>query len=82
MDSGIWTDGANGQEAALIATSDDLSAGIFFNDSSASSTVLVLNNSSGGPLGNVARGFGTVLRAEGPGGACGINQTGSIACTG
>lgn len=82
LDSGVWADGANGQEAALIATSDDLSAGIFFNDSSASSTILVLNNSSGGPTGNIARGFGSVLRAEGPGGVCGINQTGSIACTG
>jgi hypothetical protein len=82
LDSGVWADGANGQEAALIATSDDLSAGIFFNDSAASSTILVLNNYSGGPLGNAVPGFGSVLRAEGPGGVCGINQTGSIACTG
>jgi hypothetical protein len=82
LDSGVWADGANGQEAALIATSDDLSAAVFFNDSSASSTILVLNNSSGGPLGNAIPGFGSVLRAEGPGGACGINQTGSLACTG
>ncbi|MFZ0816701.1 MAG: hypothetical protein WAM78_14345, partial [Candidatus Sulfotelmatobacter sp.] len=79
LDSGVWADGANGQEAALIATSDDLSAGIFFNDSEDSSTILALNNFSGGPTGT---GIGTVLRAEGPGGVCGINQTGSIACTG
>jgi hypothetical protein len=82
LDSGVWADGPNGQESALIATSDDLSAGIFFNDSSASSTILVLNNYSGGPTGNVATGFGTVLRAEGPRGVCGINQAGTIACTG
>jgi len=82
LDSGVWADGANGQEAALIATSDDLSAGIFFNDSSASSTILVLNNYSGGPTGNVSRGIGTVLRAGGPGGTCGINQTGNLSCTG
>jgi hypothetical protein len=82
LDSGIWADGANGQEAALIATSDDLSAGIFFNDSSASSTILVLNNYSGGPTGNAQPGIGNVLRAGGPGGTCGINQSGNIACTG
>lgn len=82
LDSGIWADGANGQEAALIATADDLSAGIFFNDSSASSTIVVLNNFSGGPTGNIASGIGTVLRAGGPGGTCGINQTGNLSCTG
>jgi len=82
LDAGVWADGPNGQEAALIATADDLSGGIFFNDSAASSTILVLNNYSGGPLGNVAQGIGTVLRAGGPGGICGINQTGNISCTG
>jgi hypothetical protein len=82
LNSGIWADGPDGQEAALIATSDDLSAGIFYNDSSASSTILVLNNYSGGPLGNVQPGIGNVLRAGGPGGICGINQNGNIACTG
>lgn len=82
LDAGVWADGANGQEAALIATSDDLSAGIFFNDSASSSTIVVLNNYSGGPTGNIARGIGTVLRAGGPGGTCGINQSGDVACTG
>ena len=82
LDAGVWADGANGQEAALIATSDDLSAGIFYNDSPASSTIVVLNNYSGGPTGNAARGIGTVLRAGGPGGTCGINQMGNLACTG
>jgi hypothetical protein len=89
LDAGVWADGADGQEAALIATSDDLTAGIFFNDSSASSTILVLNNYSGGPTGNgtfkpgnFASGIGTVLRAGGPGGICGINQTGNLSCTG
>jgi hypothetical protein len=82
LDAGVWADGADGQEAALIATSDDLSAGIFFNDSSASSTTLVLNNYSGGPTGTDVPGIGTVLRAGGPGGTCGINQNGALACTG
>ncbi|MGD0832212.1 MAG: hypothetical protein ABR907_14820, partial [Terracidiphilus sp.] len=82
LDAGIWADGADGQEAALIATSDDLNAGIFYNDSAASSTILVLNNYSGGPLGNAQPGIGTVLRAGGLGGTCGINQSGNIACTG
>jgi hypothetical protein len=82
LNSGVWADGANGQEAALIATADDLYAGIFYNDSAASPTIDVINSSSGGPTGNVARGFATVLRAEGAGGVCGINQAGSIACTG
>jgi len=82
LNSGVWADGADGQEAALIATSDDLTAGIFFNDSSASTTILVLNNYSGGPTGNVAKGIGTVLSAGGPGGTCGINQTGNLSCTG
>jgi len=89
LNAGMWADGANGQEAALIATSDDLSAGIFFNDSSASSTILVINNFSGGPTGNSADrngslsgGIATVLRAGGPGGTCGINQTGNLSCTG
>ena len=82
LDAGLWADGADGQESALIATADDLYAGIFYNDSAASSTILVLNNSTGGPTGNVQSGIGTVLRAGGPGGSCGINQSGNIACTG
>jgi hypothetical protein len=82
LDAGVWADGANGQEAALIATSDDLSAGIFFNDSAASSTILVLNNYSGGPTGNVSNGIATVMRVGGPGGMCGINQAGNLSCTG
>lgn len=81
LDAGVWADGSDGEESALIATSDDLAAGIFFNDSSTTSTILVLNN-GGGPTGTDFQGFGTVFRAEGPGGVCGINQTGSIACTG
>ena len=82
LDAGVWADGPDGQEAALIATSDDLSAGIFFNDSQNSSTIEVLNNYSGGPLGKVVPAFGSVLRAAGPGGMCGINQTGTLSCTG
>jgi len=82
LNAGVWADGANGQESALIATSDDLTAGIFFNDSSASPTIQVLNNYSGGPTGNARAGIGSVLRASGPGGMCGINQTGNLSCTG
>jgi hypothetical protein len=82
LDSGVWADGATGQEAALIATGDDVYAGIFYNDSATSSTILALNNNSGGTTGLVAKGIGTVIRAAGPGGMCGINQTGNLACTG
>jgi len=82
LDAGVWADGPTGQEAALIATSDDLTAGIFYNDSQASATIDVLNNYSGGPLGNAVPSIGSVLRASGPGGMCGINQTGTLTCTG
>jgi hypothetical protein len=81
LDAGVWADGADGTESALIATADNMYAGIFYNDSTDIPTILVENNSSGG-TGTIARGFGTVLRAEGPGGICGINQAGSITCTG
>jgi hypothetical protein len=82
LDAGVWADGPDGQEAALIATADNDYAGIFYNDSATSSTILVLNNNSGGTTGLAVPGIGTVLRAGGPGGTCGINQSGSIACTG
>jgi hypothetical protein len=90
LDAGVWADGATGQEAALIATGDDVYAGIFYNDSATSSTILALNNNSGGttglggfsPAGNVSGGIATVIRAGGPGGICGINQTGNLSCTG
>jgi hypothetical protein len=82
LDAGVWADGPNGQESALIATSDDLSAGIFFNDSAASSTILVLNNYSGGPTGNAEPAVASVMRIAGPSGMCGFNQSGSMSCTG
>lgn len=94
LDSGIWADGADGQESALIATADDLDAGIFYNNSATNSTIFVVNQAggptgngtrdinNGAPAANAAPGFGTVVRAEGFGGVCGINQMGSIACTG
>jgi hypothetical protein len=82
LDAGLWADGATGQESALIATADDDYAGIFYNDSATSSTILALNNNSGGTTGLDVHAIGTVLRAGGPGGSCGINQTGNLACTG
>ena len=82
LDAGVWADGADNQEAALIATADDDYGGIFYNDSATSSTILALNNNSGGTTGLNVHAIGTVLRAGGPGGTCGINQTGNIACTG
>jgi len=82
LNAGVWADGPDGQEAALIATSDDLSAGIFFNDSSASSTILVLNNYSGGPTGNAQPAIASVMRIAGPSGMCGFNQAGTMSCTG
>jgi hypothetical protein len=82
INAGIWADGSNGQESAFVASADNINAGFFFNDSSTSSTILVENGSSGGPTGNIAGGISTVLRASGPGGTCGINQTGNLSCTG
>jgi hypothetical protein len=82
LNAGVWADGATGQEAALIATADDAYAGIFYNDSATSSTILALNNNSGGTTGLNVHAIGTALSAGGPGGTCGINQTGNLACTG
>jgi hypothetical protein len=90
LDAGVWADGASGQESALIATADDDYAGIFYNDSTTSPTILALNNATGGsnglgafgPGSGAASGIGTVIRAGGPGGICGINQTGHLSCTG
>jgi len=87
LDAGVWADGATGQEAALIATGDDVYAGIFYNDSATRSTITVLNNNSGGTTGlasatTFSSGISTVIRAGGPGGICGINQTGNLSCTG
>lgn len=77
---GMWADGANGSSGALIATTDDLPAAFFENDSLGYAT-LELNNTGGGAT-DVPHGIATVLRAEGKGGVCGINQTGNLACTG
>ena len=33
-------------------------------------------------MGNVAAGIATAMRVGGPGGMCGINQTGNLSCTG
>ena len=81
LDAGVWADGPNGQTASLIVTADNLYGGIFFNDSATYPTIS-LNNNAGGPTGAAVPGIATVLRAEGPGGVCGINQTGGLACTG
>jgi hypothetical protein len=79
--AGVWADGPNGQTAALFATADTPYAAYFENDSSSNSTLYVHNRSTGG-LGDVIRGNAPVLRVEGSEGVCGINQTGSLACTG
>jgi hypothetical protein len=77
---GIWADAADGASLALVATADDLTAAYFYNNSSGDAT-LDLYNDGGGPA-DVPRGISTVLRAEGKGGICGINQTGNLSCTG
>jgi hypothetical protein len=79
--AGVWADGPDGQTAGLVATADDTYAGIFENSSSTNTTLYVYNGSSGG-LGTAVRNVTSVLRAEGPEGVCGINQSGSLSCTG
>lgn len=82
---GVWADAPNNpnvvNSAALIATADKSYAGIFYNDSSTIPTITVLNNSTGGPTGNVAP-ISNVMRVGGPHGTCGFNQSGNISCTG
>ena len=80
-DTGVWADAPDGQTSALIATADTAYAGIFENNSASYSTLYVHNGGSAG-LGAAARPLASVLRAEGSEGVCGINQTGSLACTG
>lgn len=82
LNAGVWADGPDGQQSALTATADNLSAGIFYNDSATSTTILALNNNSGGSTGLVVPAISNVIRAGGPGGFCGINQSGSLSCTG
>lgn len=77
---GIWADASAGASLGLVATADNLTAALFENNSSGSPT-LYLSNGGGGPT-DVPKGMSTVLRAEGKGGVCGINQTGNLACTG
>jgi hypothetical protein len=81
-DAGVWADGPSEADSALIATADYAVSGTFFNNSSANPTIRVQNDSSGGPTGLVERRIDSVIRASGPGGMCGINQTGNLACTG
>ena len=82
---GVWADAPNNlnvlNSAALIATADNSYAGVFYNDSSTISTIIVLNNSPGGPTGNAAP-IANVMRIGGPGGTCGFNQSGNLSCTG
>jgi hypothetical protein len=80
--AGVWADGPDGQTTGLIATADDQPAAILYNNSSSDGTLSITNASTGG-LGNSAPGIATVLRAGGPNGEmCGINQKGSLTCTG
>jgi len=81
-DAGIWADAPDGQVAALVATSDGVTAGEFYNDAISTPTISVVNQYTGGPSGNVVPGIATVIRAGGSGGICGINQAGSLSCTG
>jgi hypothetical protein len=79
----LWADSpaVNG----LIGSSDKYNGGSFFNNSSSYATVLAKNYDSSGSTGLVVpaeKGFGTVIRAEGPGGACGVNTSGDVSCTG
>jgi hypothetical protein len=75
--AGVWADALTNTTSALIATADDTNSGVFENNSASAPTIYVGNFSKGGPTGQA-----TLLRAEGPDGVCGINQSGSMACTG
>jgi hypothetical protein len=82
LDAGIWGDAPTGETSAVIATADNAYAGVFYNDSNIFPTITALNNASGGSTGLVLPGIATVIRAGGPGGICGINQSGNLSCTG
>jgi hypothetical protein len=83
-DAALWAD--SGSMNGMIGSSDEYNGGSFFNNSAGYATVLAKNFNSGGSTGLAAgvgaKGFGTVIRAEGQGGVCGINSTGDVSCTG
>jgi hypothetical protein len=76
--AGVWADDPIGfATAALFATADGTNAAVFENNSGSAPTIYVANLATSGPTGNAV-----LLRAEGAGGECSINQGGSMACTG
>ncbi|MGA2050873.1 MAG: hypothetical protein ABSG96_24515 [Terracidiphilus sp.] len=76
--AGVWADDPVGfATAALFATADGTNAAVFENNSGSAPTIYVANLATSGPTGNAV-----LLRAEGAGGECSINQGGSMACTG
>jgi len=83
--AGVWGDSSG--EPGVVATSDDSSASVMYNNSSSFPTLYLQNYGTGGITNFVNRfssghGLSTVLRAQGRGGVCGINSDGDVACTG
>jgi hypothetical protein len=76
-DAGVWADTPDGGITGLFATADNENAGVFENNATTAPTIYVANLHSGGPS-----GLATVARIEGRDGVCGVNQNGSMACTG
>jgi hypothetical protein len=81
LDAGLWGDTADGGTAGLIATADNEYAAFFRNDSATVPTLAIVN-ADAGPTEMARKAIGSVLRASGAGGMCGINQTGNLSCTG
>ena len=81
---GVWADSNANltgntnffESIALLATIDDGTAGVFYNNSGSDPSVFAHNDGSGG--GSV----GLVLRAEGKLGACNMTTAGDTSCTG
>jgi hypothetical protein len=75
-DAGEVNDGTQTYEAGVVGTGDDITAGVFENNSSQHPTLSVTNQSSGGS------GLFRTLMAATPEGACGIGGKGDLTCTG
>jgi hypothetical protein len=80
--TGLWADtnqtyGDPGTFAALVATADDNYSGLFVNDSNSSTTLYLENDGVGGTGAAVP-----VMTAAGAGGACNINGSGDVTCSG
>jgi hypothetical protein len=79
-DAGVWGDAGgtnNNENAGVIGTANENIAGIFFNNSSESETVLMNNEAASSGTATVLETFGSSF-----GGECTINVSGTITCNG